>query len=135
MSRVPFIGRAVERLLPGAVVQILAEQIAEGGAGAAQVDARYMVVVHVAVHVADHGAHAVQAGDGVVVRVAHVHLDVGVQATGDAQRVRLVADADSEELTVFCKTTRTHVRHIYEKLNIHSKQELIDLVLFGSGVM
>ena len=36
MSRVPFIGRAVERLLPGAVVQILAEQIAEGGAGARQ---------------------------------------------------------------------------------------------------
>ena len=41
----------------------------------------------------------------------------------------------SEELTVSYNTTRTHVRHIYEKLNIHSKQELIDLVLFGSGVM
>ena len=37
----------------------------------------------------------------------------------------------SEELTVSYNTTRTHVRHIYE-LNIHSKQELIDLVLFGS---
>lgn len=31
--------------------------------------------------------------------------------------------------------TRTHIRHVYEKLNIHSKQELIDAVLFGSGVM
>ena len=41
----------------------------------------------------------------------------------------------SEELTVSYNTTRTHVRHIYEKLNIHSKQELIDMVLFGSGVM
>ena len=41
----------------------------------------------------------------------------------------------SEELTVSYNTTRTHVRHSYEKLNIHSKQELIDLVLFGSGVM
>ena len=41
----------------------------------------------------------------------------------------------SEELMVSYNTTRTHVRHIYEKLNIHSKQELIDLVLFGSGVM
>ena len=41
----------------------------------------------------------------------------------------------SEELTVSYNTTRTHVRHIYEKLNIHNKQELIDLVLFGSGVM
>ena len=41
----------------------------------------------------------------------------------------------SEELTVSYNTTRTHVRHIYEKLNIHSKQELIDLVLFGSAVM
>lgn len=41
----------------------------------------------------------------------------------------------SEELLVSYNTTRTHVRHIYEKLNIHSKQELIDLVLFGSGVM
>ena len=60
MSRVPFIGRAVVRLLPGAVVQILAEQIPEGSAGAAQVDARHVVVVHVAVHVADHGAHAVR---------------------------------------------------------------------------
>ena len=38
-------------------------------------------------------------------------------------------------LLVSYNTTRTHVRHIYEKLNIHSKQELIDLVLFGSGVM
>lgn len=41
----------------------------------------------------------------------------------------------SEELQVSYNTTRTHARHIYEKLNIHSKQELIDLVLFGSGVM
>ncbi len=41
----------------------------------------------------------------------------------------------SEELMASYNTTRTHIRHIYEKLNIHSKQELIDLVLFGSGVM
>ncbi len=27
------------------------------------------------------------------------------------------------------------IGHVYEKLNIHSKQELLDLVLFGSGVM
>ncbi|MCL2528903.1 MAG: helix-turn-helix transcriptional regulator [Coriobacteriia bacterium] len=28
-------------------------------------------------------------------------------------------------------TARTHVKHVYEKLNIHSKQDLIDLVLSG----
>ncbi|MEG0375744.1 MAG: LuxR C-terminal-related transcriptional regulator [Raoultibacter sp.] len=38
-----------------------------------------------------------------------------------------------KELTVSHNTTRTHVKHIYEKLNIHSKQELLDLVLFDSG--
>lgn len=41
----------------------------------------------------------------------------------------------AEELQVSYNTTRTHIRHVYEKLNIHSKQELIDAVLFGSGVM
>ena len=41
----------------------------------------------------------------------------------------------ADELQVSYNTTRTHIRHIYEKLNIHSKQELIDVVLFGSGVM
>lgn len=41
----------------------------------------------------------------------------------------------AEELTISYNTTRTHVKHVYEKLNIHSKQELIDLVLFGSGLM
>ena len=41
----------------------------------------------------------------------------------------------AEELLISYNTTRTHIRHVYEKLNIHSKQELIDLVLFGSGLM
>lgn len=39
----------------------------------------------------------------------------------------------AEELVVSHNTTRTHIKHIYEKLNIHSKQELIDLVLYGLG--
>lgn len=37
----------------------------------------------------------------------------------------------AEELTLSYNTVRTHIRHVYEKLNIHSKQELIDLVVFG----
>lgn len=41
----------------------------------------------------------------------------------------------AEELLISYNTTRTHIKHVYEKLNIHSKQELIDVVLFGSGVM
>lgn len=41
----------------------------------------------------------------------------------------------AEELMISHNTTRTHIKHVYEKLNIHSKQELLDLVLFGSGVM
>lgn len=41
----------------------------------------------------------------------------------------------AEELTISHNTTRTHIKHVYEKLGIHSKQELIDLVLFGSGLM
>ena len=84
MSRVPFVGRALGRFLPSAGGQVLAQQVAKGGAGATEVDARYVVVVHIAVHVADYGAHAVKAGNGIVVRVAHVHLDVGVEASCDA---------------------------------------------------
>lgn len=34
----------------------------------------------------------------------------------------------AEEFTVSKGTVKTHVRHIYEKLGIHSKQELLDLV-------
>jgi len=36
-----------------------------------------------------------------------------------------------EELTVSYNTVKVHVRHIYEKLDIHSQQELIDLVERG----
>ena len=41
----------------------------------------------------------------------------------------------AEELTISHNTTRTHIKHVYEKLNIHSKQELLDLVLFGAGLI
>ncbi len=34
----------------------------------------------------------------------------------------------AEELGVSFNTVRTHIRHVYEKLAIHSRQELIDLV-------
>lgn len=34
----------------------------------------------------------------------------------------------SEEMGVSFNTVRTHIRHVYEKLGIHSRQELIDLV-------
>lgn len=37
---------------------------------------------------------------------------------------RYVAD----ELGVSFNTVRTHIRHVYEKLGIHSRQDLIDLV-------
>ena len=37
-------------------------------------------------------------------------------------------------MTISHNTTRTHIKHVYEKLNIHSKQELLDLALFGSGL-
>ncbi|OUO92011.1 hypothetical protein B5F40_01370 [Gordonibacter sp. An230] len=40
----------------------------------------------------------------------------------------------ADELHISYNTTRTHIRHVYEKLNIHAKQELIDLVLFGSNL-
>ncbi len=33
-----------------------------------------------------------------------------------------------EKLVVSQNTVRTHVRHIYAKLNVHSQQELINLV-------
>ena len=37
----------------------------------------------------------------------------------------------AEDLLISHNTARTHVKHVFEKLNIHSKQELIDLVLTG----
>ena len=35
----------------------------------------------------------------------------------------------AEELLISHNTARTHIKHVYEKLNIHSKQRLIDLIL------
>lgn len=58
----------------------------------------------------------------------------------EAEILALIAQGRSakyiaEELMISYNTTRTHIKHVYEKLNIHTKQELIDLVLFGSGVL
>ena len=33
-----------------------------------------------------------------------------------------------EELIISRNTIKTHVKHIYQKLDVHSQQELIDLV-------
>jgi DNA-binding CsgD family transcriptional regulator len=41
----------------------------------------------------------------------------------------------AEELFISYHTARTHVRHIYEKLNIHSKQELIDMMELPNGIL
>ena len=38
----------------------------------------------------------------------------------------------ADDLTISYNTVRTHIKHVYEKLNIHSKQGLIDLVRFGA---
>ena len=38
----------------------------------------------------------------------------------------------ADELFISHNTAKTHIKHVYEKLNIHSKQELIDLVLLSS---
>jgi DNA-binding CsgD family transcriptional regulator len=51
----------------------------------------------------------------------------------ESEILRLLAQGRSvpyieEELTLSNGTVRTHVRHIYEKMNIHNKQELIDMV-------
>jgi len=35
----------------------------------------------------------------------------------------------AEKLLISHNTARTHIKHVYEKLNIHSKQRLIDLIL------
>ena len=34
----------------------------------------------------------------------------------------------AEELVISENTVRTHVRHIYQKLDIHTRQELFDLL-------
>lgn len=34
----------------------------------------------------------------------------------------------SEELVISFNTARSHIRHIHEKLDVHSKQELISLI-------
>lgn len=55
----------------------------------------------------------------------------------EAEILELVAMGRSaqyiaDDLTISYNTVRTHIKHVYEKLNIHSKQELIDLVRFGA---
>ena len=49
--------------------------------------------------------------------------DVMLLAQGKTRR------AICEELTVSPDTVKTHVRAIYRKLNVHSQQELIDLIV------
>ena len=39
----------------------------------------------------------------------------------------------SEALIISFNTARSHIRHIYEKLDVHSKQELIDLIKVQEG--
>lgn len=39
----------------------------------------------------------------------------------------------SEELVISFNTARSHIRHIYEKLDVHSKQELISLIRSQDG--
>lgn len=39
----------------------------------------------------------------------------------------------SEELVISFNTARSHIRHIYEKLDVHSKQELISLMRGQEG--
>ena len=53
---------------------------------------------------------------------AHAHLRIGRSA-------KYV----SEELVISFNTARSHIRHIYEKLDVHSKQELISLVREQEG--
>ena len=43
---------------------------------------------------------------------------------GEGRTARYIAD----ELCISFNTARSHIRHIYEKLDIHSKQELISLI-------
>ena len=39
----------------------------------------------------------------------------------------------SETLDISFNTVRTHIRHVYEKLGVHSKQELLDIVNDGAA--
>lgn len=43
---------------------------------------------------------------------------------GDGRSAKYI----SESLVISFNTARSHIRHIYEKLDVHSKQELIDLI-------
>lgn len=165
--------------LPFSGGKLLAQQVSERGTRTAEVDSRHLVIVDVAVHVSDYRTHAVQTGDGVVVRIiymseggAEVIRSYGADDAGlavsrgifdsddngvtsadvpscgslaerfglterEAEILELVAMGRSaqyiaDDLTISYNTVRTHIKHVYEKLNIHSKQELIDLVRFGA---
>ena len=55
----------------------------------------------------------------------------------ESEILRLVALGRSAkyvagELFISHNTAKSHIKHVYEKLNIHSKQELIDLILYDS---
>ena len=169
---------SVERL-PFASGKLLAQQVSECRACAAKVDSWHLVVVDIAVHVSDYRTHAVQTGDGVVVRIiymseggAEVMRSYGADGAGlavsrgifdsddngvtsadvpscgslaerfglterEAEILELVAMGRSaqyiaDDLTISYNTVWTHIKHVYQKLNIHSKQELIDLVRLGA---
>lgn len=47
-----------------------------------------------------------------------------MELVGEGRSASYISDA----LGISFNTVRTHIRHVYEKMGVHSKQELIDLV-------
>lgn len=90
--------------------------------------------IHLSITQDDTTRKAPDAHDDIASSCQRIALDYGL-TDREAEVLVLTALGRSakyiaDELFISYNTTRTHIRHVYEKLDIHSKQELIDLVTF-----
>ena len=81
-------------------------------------------------------ANAVAQGAGVALRCEQIARQYGLtereaDVFGYLARGRNVPFIE-EELVISRNTIKTHIRHIYQKMELHSQQELIDLVEGGA---
>lgn len=82
--------------------------------------------------VAEEGAPAEQQGDALEARCAHVAEAHGLTPRESEILVHLgqgrTARAISEKLVVSENTVKYHIKSIYQKLDVHSRDEVIDLI-------
>ena len=101
---------------------MLAEPLVHGGVSAGQVAVASIVVLVVATMFVLDDARSFRAGTRGCDEEGRAAQVFGLLARG--RSIPYIRD----ELVISRETAATHAKHIYAKLDVHSRQELIDLV-------